>query len=65
MQDWLRENTGAQAAARICTAKLSPIQVCRVWDFWNGAAVSNDGKLIVGTGVNPDGLFQALMIKRP
>jgi uncharacterized membrane protein len=65
MQEWLRENTDTQTAAKICTAKRSVIQVCRGWDFWNGAAVSNDGKIIVGTGVNPDGLFQAFMIKRP
>lgn len=65
LQNYVRENTDPASAAVICDAERGPLQPCTDWDFWNTAAVSNDGKTIVGTGRNPDGMWEAFMIKRP
>lgn len=65
LQDYLRANTDPLTKAKICTGQRSIQQPCSGWDFWNVAAVSNDGKIIVGTGANPDKNFQAFKIILP
>ncbi|MBP7147211.1 MAG: hypothetical protein KBD01_06680 [Acidobacteria bacterium] len=62
LQDWVRARTDPATQAKICSIKRGMLP-CSGWNFWNTAAISNDGKTIVGTGANPDGMFQAFMIK--
>ncbi len=66
LQNYVRENTDAATAAMICDGERAPIKPpCTDWRFWNTAAVSNDGKVIVGTGSNPDGFLEAYKITLP
>ena len=65
LQDYIRARTDPATKALLCPGQRSKQQVCRGWDLWNVAAVSNDGKTIVGTGANPDGIFQAFMVELP
>jgi uncharacterized membrane protein len=65
LQDYVRRNGTAQTRALVCAGQRGPLQPCNGWKFWNVAAVSNDGSVIVGTGANPDGIFEAFMIKAP
>lgn len=64
LQDYLRRVGNAATRAALCPGQRGPLQPCRGWDLWNVAAISNDGKTIVGTGANPNGIFQAFMVKR-
>lgn len=66
LQDYVRAHTDPATAALLCPAKRGPFQPdCTRWDLWNVAAVSDDGKVLVGTGRNPDGLFEAYKITLP
>lgn len=66
LQNFVRENTDPDTAALLCDAERSPLlPPCPNWDLWNTAAVSNDGKTIVGTGRNPDGLWEAFKVTIP
>ncbi|UCF66165.1 MAG: hypothetical protein JSV80_10195 [Acidobacteriota bacterium] len=66
LQNFVRENTDPATAAMLCDAERSPIMpACTNWDLWNTAAISNDGKTIVGTGRNPDGLWEAFKVTLP
>ena len=65
LQDYVRARTDPATKAKICSAQRSPLRPCQNWDFWNTAAVSNDGKTIVGTGRNPAGLWEAFKITLP
>ncbi len=65
LQDYIRAHTDATTKAKLCPALRTKLLPCHGWDLWNVAAVSNDGKTIVGTGANPDGIFQAFMVKLP
>lgn len=65
LQDYVRRNGTAQTRAQVCAGSRGPLQPCNGWKFWNVAAISNDGSVIVGTGANPDGIFEAFMIKAP
>ncbi len=61
--DFIRR-TGDEAARKlVCPGQLSPVQPCSGWKLWNIAAVSDDGRTLVGTGVNTAGLFEAFMVK--
>jgi hypothetical protein len=61
--DFVRRTGDAAARAAVCPGQLSAVQPCGGWKLWNVAAVSNDGTMLVGTGVNPQGLFEAFMVK--
>ena len=65
LQDYVREHSDPATAAQICTAERGPYQPCSEWDFWNTSAISNDGKIIVGTGRNPDGNLEAFKVTLP
>ncbi len=65
LQDWVRARTDEATAARICRGERSQLASCDEWDFLNSVAVSNDGKVIVGTGRNPDGMLEAFRIVVP
>jgi hypothetical protein len=65
LQDYVRQYTDAATKAKICTAQRSPYQPCSKWDFATPSAISNDGKVIVGTGRNPAGNWEAFKITLP
>ena len=66
LQNFVRDHTDPATAAMICDAERGPyMPPCSNWDFWNTAAISNDGKVIVGTGRNPDGNLEAFKITLP
>ncbi|GEM_PF-3088888 len=64
LQDYLRRLGDDDVRSIVCESDRSSLgPACTGWDFWNVAAVSNDGSVIVGTGRNPDGLWEAFMIR--
>ncbi|MCU0229953.1 MAG: hypothetical protein MUC67_01105 [Acidobacteria bacterium] len=65
LQDYVRQYTDAATKAKICTAQRGPLQPCSKWDFATPAAISNDGKVIVGTGRNPAGNWEAFKVTLP
>lgn len=65
LQDYVRQNTDPATRAKICSAVRGPLQPCNKWDFGTPAAISNDGKIIVGTGRNPAGNWEAFKITLP
>lgn len=65
LQDYVRQNTDPATRAKICTAQRGPLQPCSKWDFGTPTAVSNNGKIIVGTGRNPAGNWEAFKITLP
>jgi uncharacterized membrane protein len=65
LQDYVRQYTDAATRAKICTAQRGPLTPCTKWDFATPAAISNDGKVIVGTGRNPAGNWEAFKITLP
>jgi len=65
LQDYVRQYTDAATKAKICTAQRGPLQPCSKWDFATPSAISNDGKIIVGTGRNPAGNWEAFKITLP
>lgn len=65
LQDYVRQYTDAATRAKICTAQRGALQPCSKWDFATPAAISNDGKVIVGTGRNPAGNWEAFKVTLP
>ncbi len=65
LQDYVRQYTDAATRAKICTAQRGALQPCSKWDFATPSAISNDGKVIVGTGRNPAGNWEAFKITLP
>ncbi|MFN7967568.1 MAG: hypothetical protein U0V87_17980 [Acidobacteriota bacterium] len=65
IQDYVRKNTDPATKAKLCSSQRGAAQPCTKWDLWNAAAVSNDGKIIVGTGRNPDGNWEAYKVTLP
>jgi probable HAF family extracellular repeat protein len=65
LQDYVRQYSDAATRAKLCTAQRGPFQPCSKWDLWNTAAISNDGKIIVGTGRNPAGNWEAFKVVLP
>lgn len=65
LQDYVRQYTDAATKAKICTAQRGALQPCSKWDFATPSAISNDGKIIVGTGRNPAGNWEAFKVTLP
>jgi uncharacterized membrane protein len=66
LQNYVRDRVNGPTRSQICDAELNrELDTCSGWDFWNIAAISNDGKVIVGTGRNPNGFWEAFRITLP
>lgn len=65
LQDYVRARTDPATKAKLCPAQRSVLQPCSQWDLWNTAAITNDGKTIVGTGRNPQGNWEAFKVTLP
>ncbi|GAB4367840.1 MAG: hypothetical protein Kow0062_00520 [Acidobacteriota bacterium] len=65
LQDYVRDRNPALESVLCKGERSTQIEPCSGWDLWNIAGVSNDGKVITGTGRNPDGLWEAFIVKLP
>ncbi len=65
LQDYLRARNPTLEEVLCPGQRSAAASSCSNWDLWNVGGISNDGKVIVGTGRNPDGYWEALIVKLP